>query len=298
MLKRILSFVLIAVLSVGTISTTIFAADETTVHNPSVYLSATEKVQFAEEMDRLYAMQTLSKNTITPTRETVDRLLLQIPNATPEERVAINEELASYGVYEFNAPIIERPNTRATDSGDVVLDAPTIYYEAWSNNWSVTCGGHWKNKEYGDTVGNVGGADGFGVGYTNCSNSYSSKVVSASAYMTDNSNSNSESTSNRSDGDGSKGFGFRIQDHWVLGTTNYIGDKWSGVCTYDSWFGNYNGVATAYYIHTYDSAAISGVNFGVEGKTAGVSAGVSVTITNEEKSFIAFSSDKSFGVYP
>lgn len=162
----------------------------------------------------------------------------------------------------------------------------------WSTYWSVTCGGHWKNNEYGDSAGNVGGADGFGVGYTNSSNKYSSKVMSASAYMTDVNSNYRASTSNRSDGDGSKGFGFRIQDHWKSGY--YVGHKWSGLCTYDRWFGNYNGVATAYYIHTYDSASLESVSFGFDGKTAGISA----TITNSVKSFTAFSADKSFGVYP
>lgn len=102
--------------------------------------------------------------------------------------------------------------------------------------------------------------------------------MSASAYMTDVNSNYRASTSNRSDGDGSKGFGFRIQDHWKSGY--YVGHKWSGLCTYDRWFGNYNGVATAYYIHTYDSASLESVDFGFDGKTAGISA----TITNSVKS--------------
>lgn len=294
--KKLVSVALSAVMVMG-MSVTAFANETSEPANtvaPSVYLSATAKIEFAKEMDELYASQSSTRSVTTPTREIVDALLLQAANATPEEKAAINAELESYGVYEFDAPIIERPTTCTTDSGDVKLSAPTIYYESWSKNWSVTCGGNWKNSEYGDIIGNVGGADGFGVGYTNSSNKYSSKVVSASAYMCDANNQNYESTSNRSDGDGSKGFGFRIQDHWVFNTTNYVGHKWSGVCTYDRWFGNYNGVATAYYIHTYDSATLNGVSFGFQGKTAGISA----DITHSEKSFTAFSSDKSFGVYP
>ena len=205
--------------------------------NPSVYLSATDKLTFAKEMDELYAKQSLLRSSPTPTREIVDALLLQVLNATPEEKAAINAELETYGVYEFEAPVIESASTCATDSGDVALDTPTIYYEAWSTYWSVTCGGHWKNNEYGDSAGNVGGADGFGVGYTNSSNKYSSKVMSASAYMTDVNSNYRASTSNRSDGDGSKGFGFRIQDHWKSGY--YVGHKWSGLCTYDRCKGDF-----------------------------------------------------------
>lgn len=58
--------------------------------NPSVYLSATDKLTFAKEMDELYAKQSLLRSSPTPTREIVDALLLQVPNATPEEKAAIN----------------------------------------------------------------------------------------------------------------------------------------------------------------------------------------------------------------
>lgn len=102
--------------------------------NPSVYLSATDKLTFAKEMDELYAKQSLLRSSPTPTREIVDALLLQVPNATPEEKAAINAELETYGVYEFEAPVIESASTCATDSGDVALDAPTIYYEACIGN--------------------------------------------------------------------------------------------------------------------------------------------------------------------
>ncbi len=54
--------------------------------NPSVYLSATDKLTFAKEMDELYAKQSLLRSSPTPTREIVDALLLQVPNATPEEK--------------------------------------------------------------------------------------------------------------------------------------------------------------------------------------------------------------------
>lgn len=64
--------------------------------NPSVYLSATDKLTFAKEMDELYVKQSLLRSSPTPTREIVDALLLQVPNATPEEKAAINAELETY----------------------------------------------------------------------------------------------------------------------------------------------------------------------------------------------------------
>ena len=167
------------------------------------------------------------------------------------------------------------------------------YYEAWNNCWSVTCGGEWNNTNYGGYINDVGGDDGFGVGYTNSSNPYKSSVVSCSAYLTDANNRYYESTSNRSDGDGSKGFGFRLQDGWQ-NIGNYVGHKWSGVCTYDNWFGNYNGVATAYYIHTYNEANLKSVTFGKNGTTAGIEANIEAV----ESSVTALSNDTVFGTYP
>lgn len=124
---------------------------------------------------------------------------------------------------------------------------------------------------------------------------YSSYVIRSSSYITDQYDSRTVSTSYRSDGDGSKGFGFRLQDYaYISPYDTYVGYKWYGSCTYDTWFGNYSGVATAYYIHTWSSAHINSITFGVEGKTAGVS----MDIENRDKSFPAYSFDKTFGVYP
>lgn len=286
-----LSFLMLSILSASTLASEASFPIETNA--PSVYLSASDKQIFAAKMDKLYTENILEKNAEAPTREIIDALLLQIPNASSSERDRINEELASYGVFEFKCPVITRPATR-TGTGDVTLEVPLIYYEAWSNCWSVTCGGKWNNRNYGDSFGNVGGADGFGVGYTQMKYPYKSRVVSASAFMADVDSKHTVGTSNRSDGDGSKGFGFRLQDKWYGIGDNYIGQHWSGLCTYDSWFGQYNGIATAYYIHTYDSAKLNGVTFGVEGRTAGISASIEFA----EDSFTAFSNDKAFGVYP
>ena len=54
--------------------------------NPSVYLSATDKLTFAKEMDELYAKQSLLRSSPTPTREIVDALLLQVPTQLPKKK--------------------------------------------------------------------------------------------------------------------------------------------------------------------------------------------------------------------
>lgn len=150
-----------------------------------------------------------------------------------------------------------------------------------------------ENSNWMDSLktGNVGGQDGFGVGYTNIGSSYKSSVVSVSAAIRDQSGTISKTTTNRSDGDGSKGFGFRLQDYVTSDGNSYVGYKWSGSCTYDSNFGSYSGIATGYYLHTWSSTSINSVSFGIEGKTAGID----IEFSSTANSFTAFGSDKKFG---
>ena len=278
------------------------AAEVSTVQNnvdtASVVLDANSKIIFANKMDAIYA-EALAAGEIKPgNRSEIDKLMEAATFATTEtELEKVRHELSQYGTYMYDSPVTAHSRSF---SGDVTLATPIIFYESWERTWTVTCGGNWKNGNWWEQlwtagVGNVGGVDAFGVGYTNSTHTYKSSVVRASAYITDSIDELMETTSNRSDGDGSKGFGFRFQDYsytWPDGV-GYVGYKWYGSCTYDANFSSYNGVATAYYFHTYSRAEISSISFGVEGKTAGVN----VNITEQQYSFPAYSSDRTFGVY-
>lgn len=198
------------------------------------------------------------------------------------------------GVYRFVSKYEAQDgiSTYSVGSGDVSLSAPEVYYQADNQTWVVSCGGTWLNANGSSGMykgGNVGDPDGFGVGYTNITSSYQSMVVDSYAYLTDHANVNKVKTNNRSDGDGAKGFGFRLQDRYISTPTFscYVGHKWYGSCTYDSAFSTYDAIATSYYIHTYRNAKISSISFGINGSTAGIN----VSLTNIDKSFIAFSTD-------
>ncbi|WP_167957727.1 hypothetical protein [Anaerosporobacter faecicola] len=266
----------------------------------SIYMSAEEKMNFKSTNDQKFQNDMIEGRAKEYNKDYVESLMLEAAIESTENITDIYSELETYGCYVMNP--IETDNNKSiksfasSDSSDVSLSTPTVYYNAYNNTWTVTCGGYWKTTNWQKdflTTGNVGGQDGFGVGFTNTSGSYKSAVVSCSAFITDDKGTY-VSTSNRSDGDGSKGFGFRLQDYVrTTGLYNYyIGYKWSGLCNYDTWFGNYSGIATAYYIHTYKSASISSVSFGVDGKNAGINA----SISNESNSFQCFSNDKKFGV--
>ena len=85
------------------------------------------------------------------------------------------------------------------------------------------------------------------------------------------------------------GFGFRLQDKQFSTPTftTYVGYIWYGACTYDSQYASFDAVATSYYTHTYSTATINGVSFGVQGK----SAGVTVDVSKQSKSFTGYSID-------
>ena len=224
-----------------------------------------------------------------------------------DEKIELASKLEEYGVYVFTDATEEKRGGISTyaligafptsGANDMTLNTPTIFYDGSAHTWTVTCGGSWNNDNYAPYIGigkKIGDPDAFGVGFTSIKNNYTSYVVSAYAYLEDSLGINRTTTYNRSDGDGSKGFGFRLQDEYqayALTQSLYVGYRWYGSCTYDYNFVYYSCVATGYYIHTYSSAEITGINFGVDGKTAGIS----VSISNVQKSFEAYSADLKLG---
>lgn len=298
--------IVIAVIMMLCISTPTLAFEDSRTKNsipdpigPSVYMSAEDKISFATEMDALYD-EGVQKNEISSaSREDIDTLLLQAANATDSEKVAINEELANFGIYEFEGQVINPGIGIESAVSDVTVSTPSIYYEAVVHTWTVTCGGYWDNDNwtYDQLVyANVGGPDGFGVGYTSVSGTYNTYLMSAYAEI-DNGESGSDfenvTTTNRSDGNGSLGFGFRLQDYKTpnsLGVATYVGKYWSGYCTYSQNFANYSGVATGYYAHTWSSTVINSVTFGVTNKEAGVQ----ISFSSAQHSFDAYGLDRTF----
>lgn len=313
--KKILAFAISVLLAgIGSISygKTVKALDENSI--------ATAKINFAMTMDKKYAEM---NNNVSPMSRNVinnDDLISQAFFANGEEKELLLEELANNGIYLFttgnNNPISTEETISQNTSlnneeelspnrlgiypncgtGDVSIYAPEVYYQASDKTWVVSCGGKWLTGNALPTFSifetNIGGPEAFGVGYTSIKTTYNSAVVKSYAYIVDNSGSQKETTNNRSDGDGSVGFGFRLQDRQFStpNFTTYVGYIWYGACTYDSQFASYNAVATGYYTHTYASAKIKSVNFGVQGSNAGVT----VSVSNESNSFTGYSTDTKF----
>lgn len=262
----------------------------------SIQMDATDKMQFAQNMISVYENDKENNNILEPSIEKINELLLQIPLVDEEEKETINAELAQYGVYEYiNSYETETASTYAVspDAGDVTLAIPTIYYQAWEDSWTITCGGSWNNYSwYTGTLGDIGGADAFGVFFTNTGGTYQSSVIRSSGYLSDSSSETHNPATNFVDGIGSNGFGFRLQDYAystaIPFVYEYVGCQWSGICTYDARFSYYNGIATAYYIHTYNDSSISNITLN--------STGLNYTPTGSDY-FHSYSAQKTFGVY-
>ena len=313
MLKKKILTLALSVLMAG--SGALTYGKTTNVHAEETSV-ATAKMNFAMAMDKKYA----EMNRETPMARNVinnDDLISQAFFADGEEKELLLEELANNGIYLFTmgndtlsseeeatsqSNLVKSeeeisPNGIAIypncGTGDVSIYAPEVYYQASNQTWVVSCGGKWKNGNALPTFSmfetNIGGPDAFGVGYTSIKTSYNSSVVQSYAYIEDNSGSQRETTENRSDGDGSLGFGFRLQDKQFSTPTftTYVGYIWYGACTYDSQYASFDAVATSYYTHTYSTATINGVSFGVQGK----SAGVTVDVSKQSKSFTGYSID-------
>lgn len=267
----------------------------------------TDKMVFAAEMGKKYETA-LSRGEITyKTIEEKDELMMQYALASSEEKPVIENLLAECGIFVYTYNEKEEAAISPTSiwypdsqANDVYIAAPQIYFDSEQNTWTVTCSGQWKNDNWRPylpaTTGNLGNVDAFGIGYTNAQTPYRSYVIRASASLMDQNNENRVTTTNRSDGDGSKGFGFRLQDKVLcplFSDVLYVGYKWYGSCTYDANFATYDAVATAYYTHTYSTASITSIKFGIDGKNAGVE----VVVANEEVSFTGFGPDTPLNNY-
>ncbi len=259
----------------------------------SVYLDANAKMTFAERKRQEYSEMVAAKEEADMDHDYVLALLSRTVRVDEIEATLIKAELETYGIYEFPTEIIERNDVvPLIDGNDVYVANPSIYYDASTNRWVVVTGGQWLTENYDDNFiflnPDVGGLDGYGVAFTSTSGYNSSVVDVLGTIYTE--NGDLSQIRNRSDGNGGLGFGFRQQDKYIqvgLAKYVYLGDQWSGICYYDSEFASFSAVATSYYVHTYDSASISSITFGVSGKQAGLE----IAIENSAGSFVAYSDD-------
>lgn len=218
---------------------------------------------------------------------------------------AINEKMRSMGVYALDSSSSDSASAQSgtvspmsSGSNVAISGSPFIYYDTNSSNWYITAGGYWSNSAWTGDLPliwsgsvNVGGEDGYGIAFTQTSGN-SGAFKGGWCTISNNGQNDTRTSSLRSDGNGSLGFGFRVQDFAYYNTSglDYMGSHWSIVGKFDDNFTYFHGIATEYYVHTWSSSSINSVNFGVDGKKAGVS----VDINNTSHYFTVFGADTSF----
>lgn len=298
MIKKIVGFSMALCIFLTSVTTVYAKEVETTkdvndVCVASVELTAQEKSEFATLMQNKYEKAIVNDVQKKATISENEELVTRVAALTGEEKESFLYELESRGVYEL-VKEKETNNHSRVGTSDILMRTPSTYYDASNRCWYVTYSGKWLNDNWntGNIVSNIGDPDAYGISYTQTSGTYSTYVMSSFAHIYDEDETEYLSTRNRSDGNGANGFGFRLQDYTSSSGVQkkYIGYCWGVTCTYSESFSSYNGVATGYYIHTYNEAYISSLTIGVEGKTGGVSC----TIQNANKSFVAYSNDIRF----
>ena len=209
--------------------------------------------------------------------------------------------LEALGVYKLEVESAENNvNLRASQSGDVPLNNVTTFYDSTANEWYLAGGGTWGTGWLNDvplislpivgSMHNIGGNDGVGIKIYNTSGTYNTYVKRSQLYYSD--GTNDYYNYNPTIYDGQQGAYFQFQDKVVVESVDYpsvyyryIGKHFAVTIVYDGNFTNFHGYARTQYNHTWSSAQITAVNFGVDGDKVKFSVG----IQNSTHSFECFS---------
>ena len=245
----------------------------------------------AEHVDEYIPMSEAEAKAATETKQV---LLCQLIASGVAQDV-IDKEMESLGVYRLDTP--DNSITPKSTTTDVLMNQVNIYYDAYTTQWIVSGGGYWVNDSWisdlssilwiPGNVRNVGNRDSVGIAFYNTSGTYNTQVMSSVGVANNMEGDWDIRMNNPSHGDGMNGVAFEFQDQIRYDLNNhfsYLGKGFAASIAYSAGFSNYNGYARTFYVHTWNSAYISDIGFGVSGKQFGVD----VNITNSQNSFKIF----------
>lgn len=212
----------------------------------------------------------------------------------------IENIMSNKKVYLLHENTAQTITPMATGNSDVTLNKPSIWYDSSADQWAITAGGYWNNRNwvndtpffYGSGWNNIGKFDTVGFSlHDNYGNYTGTSCVSGFAYVTDH-NGRSSNYYNPASNDYSHGVYFLFQDqaYYNSGWMNYFGDGFSCTVRYSSNFKNYHGNATTFYGHTWSSVDISSVTMGTNGNVPGAT----INFSNTTNRWPAYSFDLGF----
>lgn len=230
----------------------------------------------------------------------ISQLINKMQAGIIEEEKTKNE-LESMGVYKLECEYVENSsNIRSSEEADVPLSNVTTFYDSTANEWYLAGGGTWGSGWLEDipaisspivgSMTNIGGKDGVGIKLYNTSGTYNTYVKRSQLYYSD--GVDDYYNYNPTLYDGQQGTYFEFQDKVVVESVQYptvnyryIGKHFSVTIVYDGNFTNFHGYARTQYVHTWSSAQITEVSFGINGDATKFN----ITVAPEVKSFQCYS---------
>jgi len=225
-------------------------AEKTFMHQTGpVQVSAAEKLSLKQETDiRVTEITAVTDETARCTR--VEALLLEYGRTG---NALLLPELMNNGLYLLAQPQASAVNTdhAAKNGVDISVLSPCVFYDGYTKEWIVLCGGWWNSDRWESCfAGDLGERNCFGVTCVGKHEAYSSHVSYAAAGLWSDDETIYKLTPNRSGGDGAGSFEFELQDYITitgLFDRHYIGERWAGFCRFAPGYENYDTELTAYY---------------------------------------------------
>lgn len=200
------------------------------------------------------------------------------PSSYLEGLTVADEKLNPLGfyIYSYGEPDISLMSSQ----NDVKINNVTVLYDSYAKTWSLVGGGYWLNDNWKNEIsgnGNLGGRDGIGIAITNLSGSSSHGLAPKQSYAyVHDGNGNDMTVTNRTFANYEQGVFFEYQDsvsdNYFWSTPKYMGHGFSAAMIYDGdLFEAYNGRATTYYAHTWETSSITSIGASTTGFSIGFS---------------------------
>lgn len=166
-------------------------------------------------------------------------------------------DLMEEGVYLLEKPVahhIGSVESAKRGWANVTVFSPAVFYDGYTQEWIILCGGEWNDARDLRFAGDVGGRNRFGVTCVGDAETYDSHVLYAAAGLwtaDDGDDDLCSYTNYRAGGDGTGSFDFELQDHMIITgiyDRHYVGEQWAGFCRFAPGYENYEAVMSAYYI--------------------------------------------------
>lgn len=227
------------------------AGHEISITAGDALVTAADKLALKTEIDSRMAGQTSANESVRLTK--VENLLLEYGCTG---NMHLLPELMGEGVYLLEKPVahhIGGVESAKRGEANVTVFSPAVFYDGYTQEWIVLCGGKWNGDRDLRFAGDVGGSNRFGVTCVGDPETYDSHVPYATAglWAADGSDYDLRSYTNyRSGGDGEGSFDFELQDYVIITDIydrHYVGEQWAGFCRFAPGYENYEAELSAYY---------------------------------------------------